>query len=340
MTKRRILMLVAALAAVAALVFGRRAWVYARSHESTDDAQVDGHIIPVLARVSGYVQSVGVDENHAVRAGELLVQIDETEYRQRMAAFTADLAAAEAVPGQANAEVAVSLDRRAALDPQIQAARATLERARADLARGEELARREIISRQQLDALRNALAVAEAGATALDRQAAAASGSVAAARAGLRLAEARIDVSKAEREHARLELAWTHVTAPGSGVVSRRNVVPGQYVQAGQPLMTIVADSDTWVTANFKETQLAGMRVGQPVELEVDAYDGCHAEGKVESISPATGARFALLPPDNATGNFTKVVQRVPVRIAITRGCGAERPLRPGLSLKAIVRTG
>jgi membrane fusion protein (multidrug efflux system) len=148
-----------------------------------------------------------------------------------------------------------------------------------------------------------------------------------------------MQAARASRENAALQLQYTKVMAPEGGVVSRKSVEVGQLVQAGQPLMAIVADTGVWVTANFKETQLADMRVGQPVEIDVDAYGGCHAEGRVQSISSATGAKFALLPPDNATGNFTKVVQRIPVRIAVTRACGPTRPLRPGMSVTASVRT-
>jgi membrane fusion protein, multidrug efflux system len=129
------------------------------------------------------------------------------------------------------------------------------------------------------------------------------------------------------------------VTAPVSGIVSRKQVEVGQLVQAGQPLLTIVSDTGVWVTANFKETQLEDIKVGQAVELDVDAYGGATAKGTVESLSAATGAKFALLPPDNATGNFTKVVQRVPVRIRITQGLGKDRPLRPGMSVVAHVNT-
>jgi membrane fusion protein, multidrug efflux system len=136
-----------------------------------------------------------------------------------------------------------------------------------------------------------------------------------------------------------LQLSYTRVAAPVTGVISRKQVEVGQLVQAGQPLLTVVSDTGIWVTANFKETQLSDLRVGQPVELDIDAYGGCHAKGKVASLSAATGAKFALLPPDNATGNFTKVVQRVPARIAITEGCGADHPLRPGMSVNAHVST-
>jgi membrane fusion protein (multidrug efflux system) len=162
---------------------------------------------------------------------------------------------------------------------------------------------------------------------------------IASAQAAVRVAAARLDAAKAARGNAALSLSYTSVTAPEGGTIARKQVEIGQLVQPGQPLMAIVADTGVWVTANFKETQLSDMRVGQDVDIEVDAYRGCHATGRVQSISAATGAKFALLPPDNATGNFTKVVQRVPVRIQIVQGCGAERPLRPGMSVFATVTT-
>jgi membrane fusion protein (multidrug efflux system) len=182
--------------------------------------------------------------------------------------------------------------------------------------------------------------VAHANLIAAERQAAAAGGTVNTAEAGVRVANARTLAARALAANAQLQLDYTHITAPASGEVSRKQVEVGQLVAAGQPLMSIVADTGVWVTANFKETQLAKIRPGQPVEFEVDAYGGCVAEGKVESVSGATGAKFALLPPDNATGNFTKVVQRVPVRIAVIKPCSGNRPLRPGLSANVHVDTG
>jgi membrane fusion protein (multidrug efflux system) len=153
------------------------------------------------------------------------------------------------------------------------------------------------------------------------------------------VAQARLDAAQAARDNAALQLSYTKITAPVNGVVSRKMVEIGQLVQPGQQIMSVVADTGMWVTANYKETQLSDMRAGQTVEVDIDAYGGCQAEGAVQSLSAATGAKFALLPPDNATGNFTKVVQRVPVRIKITKGCGADRPLRPGMSVTTHVKT-
>ncbi|MEJ7810387.1 MAG: HlyD family secretion protein [Gemmatimonadaceae bacterium] len=344
-SRRRLLLPIIALVAVAGAVWGVRRWNYGRAHASTDNAQVDGHIIPVLAKVGGYVQAVAVAENGHVREGALLVQIDDAEYRARLAQADAELAAAQAtagergVTGQAEAAVETASGQRGSLDAQITAARASEGRARVDLARFRELADKQIVSRQQLDAAQAAADAAAASLVSVQRQAVAAQAGVVNARAGVRLAQARREAARAARHNASLQLDYTTISAPAAGAVTRKQVEVGQLVQPGQPLLSVVADTGTWVTANFKETQLSQIRVGQPVLLEVDAYGGCAAEGRVASVSAATGAKFALLPPDNATGNFTKVVQRVPVRVQVTRGCGADRPLRPGMSVNAHVTT-
>ena len=343
---RRIgVLLVVGLLLLAGLGWGGRKLAYARAHESTDNAQVDGHIVPVLAKVGGYVQAVSAVENAAAADGQLLVQLDDSEYRVRLAQAEAELRAAEAVvgghgrTGQAQAAVATAVGQRAAGSAQVASARATLTRAEADYARYRELAEKQIVSQQQLDAARAALDQARANLTAVQQQTAAASGSEAGAEAGVRLAQARLAAARAARDNAALQLSYTRIVAPAGGTIARKQVEVGQLVQPGQTLMSIVADTGVWITANFKETQLATVRVGQRVEVDVDAYGGARVDGVVESISSATGARFALLPPDNATGNFTKVVQRVPVRILLTSTLGAARPLRPGMSVAAHVAT-
>ena len=343
-TKKKIILGIVAIVGLLVLIWAFQKWSYGRSHQSTDNAQIDGHIVPVLAKVGAYVKTVNVNENDHVKAGQLLVQLEDDDYRVRLQQAEADLAAAEATAGgsgfagQAQAQVQSAAGQRAALDAQIGAARANANKADADLARAKELANKQIISRQQLDAAQASADVAHANLLAAERQAVAAGGTVNTAEAGVRVANARTLAARAALDNAQLQLDYTHITAPASGEVSRKQVEVGQLVAAGQPLMSIVADTGVWVTANFKETQLAQIHPGQPVEFEVDAY-GCTGEGKVESVSGATGAKFALLPPDNATGNFTKVVQRVPVRIAVTKPCAGNYPLRPGLSAVVHVNT-
>ncbi len=343
--RRAIIAIVLLVAAIFGARWGYHHWQFAAIHEHTDDAQVDGRVVPVLAKVGGYVREVKVAENDSVHAGQLLVKVDDAEYQQRLAQATADMRAAEAAAGtsdgsgQASAQVASARSQRAALDAQIGSAKVRVEAAKADLARAEELAGRQIISRAQLDAAHAAMDAAQAAEVSLERQAASADAMIANAQAGVRVASARLDAARSARDAAALSLSYTTITAPNAGIVARKQVEVGQLVQPGQPLLAIVADTGVWVTANFKETQLSNMRVGQTVAIDVDAYHGCHAEGAIQSISAATGAKFSLLPPDNATGNFTKVVQRVPVRIRITSGCGPDRPLRPGMSVTATVQT-
>lgn len=343
--KRRFVLPIVAVLALLGAVWAVKQWTYGRSHASTDDAAVDGHLIPVLAKVSGYVEAVNANDNDHVRADSVVVRIDQSEYKTRLAQADADLAAARAAAGttggggQAQAVVQQASGQRASLAAQITAARANETKAKQDLARMEDLAGKQVVSKMQLDGARAAAEAATANVVALERQQAAAGGTVASAEAGVRLANARLLSAQAARDNAALQLAYTNVTAPAAGIVSKKQVEPGQLVQAGQPLYTIVADTGVFITANFKETQLADIRVGQPAEIEVDAYHDSNATACVESVSAATGSKFALLPPDNATGNFTKVVQRIPVRLKVTKGLGADRPLRPGMSVTVHVDT-
>jgi len=320
--------------------------LYARVHESTDDAYVGGHLVPVLAKVGGYVDRVEVVENQPVREGDLLVILDDAELQHRVTGAEAELAAARTAvtgdgeTGRANAMVEQARRRLAAVEAQLQAARARADLAETDLARMERLAVREIISQQRLDGARAEATAAGASVQALEADVAAARASVADAQGGLRQAEARIQALEAALAQASLDLSRARIVAPASGLVAKRSVEPGQLVQPGQGVMMVVADTGAFVTANFKETQIADIRVGEAVELDVDAYSGCVAWGEVESLGGATGSQFSLLPPDNATGNFTKVVQRIPVRIRVVEGCGPDRPLRPGMSVVVHVSTG
>jgi len=299
------------------IAFGARRWWYGRSHVSTDDAQVDGHIIPILPKVGGFVTLVRVDENRSVKEGDTLVVLDDRDYQARLAQADADLAVAlanvgnKARVGQAEAAVAQ--------------AQANATKAHADLSRLEPLAAQEIVSKQQLDA-----AAAQARAT---------DAALAEAQAALVGADARVGAARAARDQAALNLSYTRIIAPTAGVVSKKTVEVGQLVQAGQPLMSVVPLDDIWVTANMKETQMANLRPGDLAEVRVDAYRGERYAGKVESISPASGAKFSLLPPDNATGNYTKVVQRIPVRIRLDKPNDQARPLRPGMSVDVTVTT-
>src|SRR5881409_648347 len=296
---------------------GVRRWIYGFSHVSTDNAQVDGHIVPILPKVGGYVIDVRTDENRSAKAGDTLVVLDDRDYKARLAQAEADLDVAlagvsnRARVGQAEAQVAQ--------------AQANAEKAHADLDRIKPLAEKDIVPKQALDA-------ADAAARAADA-------TLAAAQAALLGADARVGAARAARDQAALNLSYTRISAPAEGVVSKKTVEVGQLVQPGQPLMSEVPLSDVWVTANLKETQTANVTPGDPADFTVDAYPGRHVKGHVESLSPATGAKFSLLPPDNATGNFTKVVQRIPVRIRPDAQNDATHPLRPGMSVVVTITT-
>ncbi len=334
--------IVPVVAVAAAGIWGFQRWSYSRIHESTDNAQIDGHIVPVVARVGGYVTAVAAVENGHMDAGQVLLRLDTRELEVRLAQADAELAAAVAaaggrgIEGQAMVAVQTAASQRDVGSAQVEAVKVQLVRAEADLVRARELADKQIISAAQLDAAQAARDAAAASLEATERQVVAATSGIANAKAGVRLAEARLAAARAVRDQAALQLSYATIEAPVSGMVSRKQIEPGQLVQPGQLVLSIVADTGVYVTANLKETQLARIRVGQKVSLEVDAY-GATAEGEIESIASATGAKFALLPPDNATGNFTKVVQRVPVRIRVTRDLGGDRPLRPGMSVFASI---
>jgi membrane fusion protein (multidrug efflux system) len=264
----------------------------------------------------------------------------EAAYRKA----AADLANAQAsagtgrTAGMAEAQIQSSRATASGAAASVTAAEAAYRKAAADLERYRGLAAKQIIPAQQLDAAQAAADAARANLEAVRRQAAASGSNVAVAAAGLRSAEARLDAARTAVENARIQIGYTVITAPTEGIIARRKVEPGELVQVGQSLMSIVPLKDVWVTANLKETQLEHVRPGNPVEFTVDAYPGVKFHGKVESVAPATGARFALLPPDNATGNFTKVVQRVPVRIAVDGAQDPAHPLRPGMSVEATIR--
>jgi membrane fusion protein (multidrug efflux system) len=342
-------------------------WRHYSARESTDDAQIDGHIAPISARVGGTVTNVYVDDNQYVKGGTVLVQLDPTDYRVAVERAQAELADAEASARAARTGVPVTsigtssqlrtaqADLAAAQD-QVNAARARQREAEArhnltvqDLNRLKQLVARDEISRQRYD---TAVTAEQQAAAAVDAARAAVSNAlsqVAQARAKLdsastgpeqvsitrsraTSAEAEAARLRAALEQAKLNLQYTTLRAPVNGIVSKKSVEPGQVVQPGQPLLAIVNLDDLWVTANFKENQLRHMHPGQPATIYVDAY-GRKYKGHVESIGGATGARFSVLPPENATGNYVKVVQRIPVKIVFEKGQDPEHLLRPGLSV-------
>jgi len=355
--RRIVILSVLAILILVGGVWGFQTVVFYKHHATTDDAQVDGNINPVLPRVSGYVQEVLVKDNQVVHPGDVLVRIDPADLQAKVDQEQAALLSAEAAVSVAEAAVAGarstvvgSQAKVASNQADVTAARTRAEQTAADLARYKQLLSKEEISQQQYDAAKaaadSARAAAEAArATTESSRATVQSGGsqIEAATRQVAAAQAQVAQHRAALEAARLQLSYATLKAPVAGIVSKKAVEVGQFVQAGQPLLAIVqgptseGNTDTWVSANFKETQLARMHPGQKAEIEVDAYPGVTFHGQVESLAAATGARFSLLPPDNATGNFTKVVQRVPVKIVFTGPPDPRHPLRVGMNVNATV---
>jgi len=370
-----------AIVLVILLIAGFFAYRYFSSYESTDDAQVDGHVNSISARIAGHVVKLNVEDNQYVQAGTVLIEIDPADYQvayeRAKADFddaqaaavaagvnvpitsvntTSQVSATEADVNSARAGIQVARQQFEAAKAQLQEAEANNVKAQNDLARYKQLVDKQEISQQQYDQATAAAKASAAGveaarasADAAQQQVTQAQGKlvqaqanwnnastapkqmqVIKARAAAALAEAQR--KKADLDQAQLNLQYTKVVAPVNGIVSNRTVEVGQNVAPGQELMKIINLDDVWITANFKETQLRDMKVGQKVTIDVDA-NGRSYNGKVDSIAGGTGARFSLLPPENATGNYVKVVQRIPIKIVLDAGSNNDHQLRPGMSV-------
>jgi len=316
--------------------FGVKHLQFALAHEDTDDAQVEGDISPVLPRVSGYVTRVLVKDNELVVAGQPLLEVDARELDLKIANAKASQQSAEAALATAQANVEKSRASLAVASAAVEVAAVRNTKAADDLRRDTALFQTNAITDRQISDTRATADVARTQLASAQRQAEAARTDVAVAKAEVTAAASTVAVRASDVAFAQLQHSYAVVTAPIAGTVSRKNVEPGQYVQAGQTLLSIASLSDLWVVANYKETQMQDIKVGQPVVITVDTFSGQTFAGKVQSISAATGARFALLPPDNASGNYIKVTQRVPVKIVLSPQ-SADHPLRPGLSVDAAV---
>ena len=312
--------------------FGLYSFLHGQHHEETDDAQIEANIAPVIPRISGYVDEVRVHDNQRVNKGDTLLVLDSRDLSIRVEQAEAALAAAqgslnvtEGSTTVAQANVVSSQANVSTVAAQIEVARITLQRATQDYDRYANLIKDHSINQQQFEQAQAAKLTAAAQLRVLQEQrnaaasqSAAVSSQSSATGRNIGVANATIKQRQADLENARLALSYAVITAPEEGFVSKVNVQPGQFVNAGGSLFAVVLNNSVWVVANFKETQLPKMKVGQETEVSVDALGGKTFMGKIASFSPATGARFSLLPPDNASGNFVKVVQRIPVRIEFT----------------------
>ncbi|MCB2409278.1 HlyD family secretion protein [Hymenobacter lucidus] len=336
-SKRPFVFIILALVLLVGGYFGYQRYLFGQSHEETDNAQVEGDVYPILPRVGGPVLEVKVQDNQVVKKGDVLAILDAADYQQRVNAAEAALAAAQANVVAARAGVGTASANVSTAQATIGVSDANRSRLEKDLKRSAFLRKEDIIPQSEYDAVQANLKSTSAQRATAQQQVQVARQQVAAAQQQVAVAQAVVKQRQADLDNAKLQLSYTTIVAPGNGIVSRKNVQPGQVVSPGQQLMGLVASEKTWVVANFKETQLEKMKVGQPVTVEVDAYPNQEFEGHIESLSAATGARFALLPPDNASGNFVKVTQRVPVKIALDK-VDPEHPLRAGMSVTATVK--
>jgi membrane fusion protein, multidrug efflux system len=350
--KSRSFLIVLIVMVIAGAAFGISKYLHSQHHEETDDAQVEANINPVIPKISGYVLEVRVKDNQQVKKGDTLLILDDRDIRLKLAQAEAalgtaqsSLASAQATTRAAQANVGTASASVKTVDAQIETARVNVRRATQDYERYANLIKDHSITQQQFEQVEAAKETAERQLQVLQeqrnqaiRQTAAVGSQSSATGSQVSVASSTIKQRQVEVEEAKLQLSYTVVTAPADGVVSKVNVQAGQLLQVGQATFSIVQDNEVWVVANFKETQFDRLRPGQKVIIHVDALPGHDFEAKVASFSPATGSRFALLPPDNASGNFVKVVQRLPVRVEFTNPQDSlVKELRAGMNVNVDV---
>jgi len=333
----RVLPIILGVILVGGIIFGIKEYIYYSKHIDTDDAQIDGDISPVVARVGGYIDTIYFQENTHVDKGEVLVKIDDRDYKVKVEQAEAAETGASANINVGESQIYANAANSASAKAQVESAAARLEKVSKDYQRYANLVKDGSITQQQFDQAKSDLDVAKATYNAAQDQYRAAQEQEGATKNQLHVTNTGVTQKQVDVDYAKLQLSYTIVKAPASGITSKKNIQIGQLVQAGQTLFSIVNDSSIYITANFKETQLDNIHDGQKVNIDVDAYPDLALHGVVYNFAPATGAKFSLLPPDNATGNFVKVVQRIPVKIKINAPKEIMDKLRPGMSVSVSV---
>lgn len=323
---------------IAAGIYGWGKIQHAINYESTDNAQIESNATPVLSRIAGYIDSVAVSDYSDVKAGQLVVKLDDREAQLAVSQAQADLAQAEADLATARASLKTIGSSENVASANVDVLRTRLQKAESDLRRDEALYADGAITKRQLDDSRANVVTARSQVVAGNTQTTQASVQTSTAAAQIQKAQALIETRKAALEKAQLQLTYANVYAPASGKVGKTSLQVGQFLQPGQPLFTIVNNEQFWIVANFKETQLKNLKIGQPVEIKIDGYPDRKITGKITSFSEATGARTSLLPPDNASGNYIKVTQRVPVKIDLDNVAQVKDILKAGLSANVDVK--
>lgn len=324
---------------VAGAWYGQYWWFTGRYLVSTDDAYVGVHTATLAAKVPGYVAKVATQDNSKVNAGDVVATLDDGDYRIAVDAARANIATQEATIERIGKQISAQEAAVSQAKAQLASANANATRADLELKRQQQLAVQQFASQQKLEQAESDQLQAQASVLGAKAAVEAADTNVAVLKAQQQEASRTLDQLKTALAKAERDLSFTTIRAPFEGIIGNRAIQAGDYVQSGQRLASLVPLDDVYIDANFKETQLAELHAGQPVSIAVDALDGHAIAGTVESVAPASGSVFSLLPPDNATGNFTKVVQRIPVRIHVPANVGAEEVLRPGMSVVVTVDT-
>lgn len=337
-TRSVVIMIVIALLGIALILRAWSLWPFDSSRVSTDNAYVRGQITVLAPQVNGYVTEVLVKDFQHVKQGDALVRIDDRIYKEKVAQAQANLDSAKAALANSDQAQAQNRAQIAAAQANLTAGQSELARSRTELKRYEELAAQQLVALNDRDKFRTSTQAAQAAVLQSQAQIRIADETLTSTRVARKSLEAGVETAQAQLELARIDLANTIIHAPRDGQISEASVRQGQYVTAGSQLLFLVPDA-LWVVANFKEGQTWKMRIGQPASFKVDAFDGEKLRGHIEQIAPATGSEFSVLRPDNASGNFTKVVQRLPIRIAIDPDQPLAARLRPGMSVVVKVDT-
>lgn len=336
---KKIPLLAAMVLALLGLLFAGYWYLHGRYFESTDNAYLQSEVTGISSKLSGYISEVLVTDNQSVKAGQLIARLDDREFQSQVAEAQADLHLIQATIENLAATRVQQLSLIQQAEARVASAEAEQLRARQQVQRIGQLNQRHYSSQDSLDEVRSSLQVTQAQMQEAKAALQAARERLLVLDAEAKQNQAKLALSSAQLEQARLELGYTELRAPADGIIGKRSLREGLYVQSGMQVASLVPLQQVWVEANFKETQLAHMQPGQKVEVILDAYPDQPIEGIIDSLAPATGAKFALLPPENATGNFTKIVQRVPVKIRIPEPGPLAGKLRPGLSTEVIVDT-
>jgi len=317
--------------------YGIKEYIFSLHHEVTDDAQVDGDISPVSARVSGYIDTILFRENQQVKRGDTLVKIDDRDLQLKVEQAQAALDNAVANVAVVKANISTAQASINTTETNVENAKIKVWKTTQDYNRYESLQNERSITQAEFDAAKADKLSAESSLDAAKKQLDVTKAQLTASSQQVAVAEAQVKARQADLDAAKLQCSYATITSPATGTASKKNIQLGQLVQPGQSLFAIVTDTNSYIVANFKETQLEKMKEGQEVDVEIDAFPDEKISGKIYSFSGATGARFSLLPPDNATGNFVKVIQRVPVKIAMNLPKEFATRLRPGMSAKVTV---